>query len=96
MVSAPEANSLNERQQRATIIGQRILDGRRNRALRLSLYDSVANQFAELLGEHLLRDAGHGTPQRREVFRRLRQPVHDDQFPFTADRRQRSRQRTPA
>jgi len=67
--SAPNADILNQWQQGSTIIGQRIFDGRGNCPLRLSLYDAVTDELAELLGEHLLRNAGYQPPDRREVLR---------------------------
>src|SRR5260370_2514555 len=59
------------------------------------MHNPITHELAELLSEDLLRDTRHDPPKSRKVPRRFRQPVHDDQFPFTADRRQRSRQRAP-
>lgn len=46
MFPSPQANTLDQRQHRPAIVGQRILDGGRNRALRLSAHDPVAGKFA--------------------------------------------------
>jgi len=91
--SAPDANVLEKWQHRSTIVGQRVFDGRWNRTFRLSLHESVAGQLAKLLGEDLLRDTRHQSTKRGEVLRRFRQPVQDNQFPFTTNRCQCSSQR---
>ena len=51
MGSPPEPDLLDERQQRAAVVGQRVLDGRRERALRLAVNNAVGDQLAELLRE---------------------------------------------
>src|SRR5215207_4572680 len=70
----PGADGLHQRQERSPVVGQRVVDRRRGRAPRLPLDDAVLDELAQLLGEDLLRDAGHLAAQSCEVPRRLRQP----------------------
>lgn len=92
----PQPNVLDQREYRSAVVGERVLDSCWNRARRRAVDDPVAHELAKLLREDFLRDAWNGLPEACEVFRRLRQPVDNDQLPLTANCRQRGCQRTPA
>ena len=83
--AAPRAHAFDERQKRPAVFAQRIFDRRGGGASRLTMHDLVVDQLAQLLSENFLCNAGHEFSQRREVLRRLCQPVHDDQLPLAAD-----------
>ena len=94
MHTPPTSDFFHQRQHRPAMLRQRIFHRRRDDSGGLPLHDTVVHQLAQLLGEDLLRNAGEGPPKRGEMPGRFRQPIHQDQFPFPADRRQRRRERT--
>ena len=67
--STPEANILNQRQHRSTIVRQRILDRGGDRALRFATHDPITHELAKLLSKDLLRDAGHDPPKAPKMLR---------------------------
>jgi hypothetical protein len=94
VIPAPETNGLGKGQHCAPIVGERIHDGGRDASRSVSIDDAVADQFAELLGEDLRRNPWHQPAELQKLTRRLGEPVNHDEFPFTANRRERGSHRT--
>ena len=76
MPLAPLAHGLGHRPERLTVLGQRILDTRRNLGEHLALDDAVGLELPQLTGEHTVTDAGRLAPI-AEVWEKLGRAAAD-------------------
>src|SRR5260370_563563 len=87
MPITPITQLLQQRPQRPPILRQRIFDLQRNLAVNLSRHNAIPFQLAQMLRQHLARDARDESLQFAEAPHTALEPPKNQRLPFAADDR---------